>query len=83
MFDSTYKEGVISITGCVNCPFCYEYDMAIGYGCNAMKAKLGSNEYFQKFQPNHRIKQHTKKFIPITPDWCPLKSESLVLKMEK
>ena len=43
---------------CKNCIFNYEYDMAIGYGC-----KLDIL--------NRDIKQ-SKKYEPITPDWCPV-----------
>lgn len=27
------------ITGCVDCPFQYEYDMSIGYGCRIDNAE--------------------------------------------
>ena len=54
------------INGCFDCPFNYEYDMAVGYGC-----KLDTE--------NRSIKQ-SKKYQPITPDWCPVKKDSVVVK---
>ena len=54
------------IYGCFDCPFNYEYDMAVGYGC-----KLDTE--------NRSIKQ-SKKYQPITPHWCPVKKESIVVK---
>ena len=54
------------INGCFDCPFNYEYDMAVGYGC-----KLDTE--------NMSIKQ-SKKYQPVTPDWCPVKKDSVVVK---
>jgi hypothetical protein len=54
------------ISGCSDCPFNYEYDMAIGYGC--------------KIDTENRSIRQSKKYQPITPDWCPVKKGSVVIK---
>jgi len=54
------------ISGCFDCPFNYEYDMAVGYGC--------------KIDTENRSIRHSKKYQPITPDWCPVKNGSVVVK---
>lgn len=58
---------IITINGCVDCPFSYEYDMAVGYGC--------------KIDKQRSITQ-SNKFQPITPDWCPAKKRSIVIKYD-
>lgn len=77
------KDNMILVHGCVSCPFNYQFDMGNGYGCNLMKAKLGTHEYLQKFQPTHHIEQHKKMFIPITPDWCPLMEKDVVIGIDE
>lgn len=54
------------INGCFDCPFNYEYDMAVGYGC--------------KLDAENRSIRQSKKYQPITPDWCPVKKGSVVVK---
>lgn len=54
------------IHGCFDCPFNYEYDMAVGYGC--------------KLDTENRSIRQSKKYQPITPDWCPVKKDSVVVK---
>jgi hypothetical protein len=54
------------INGCFDCPFNYEYDMAVGYGC--------------KMDNEKRSIRQSKKYQPITPDWCPIKNSSVVVK---
>lgn len=54
------------IHGCFDCPFNYEYDMAVGYGC--------------KVDTENRSIRQSKKYQPITPDWCPVKKDSVVVK---
>ncbi len=54
------------INGCFDCPFNYEYDMSVGYGCT-LDAE------------NRRIGR-SKEYLPITPDWCPVKKSSVVVK---
>ena len=61
---------VHEISGCVDCPFCVEYDMAVGYGCRM--------DSLQKRQ----IKQDAR-FNPITPDWCVLQNGEVVVKQQK
>lgn len=60
---------VKEITGCVDCPFCDENDMGIGYSCRI------------KVFDNH-IKE-TKKFQKITPEWCPIKEQPLIIRYGK
>ena len=54
------------ISGCSDCPFNYEYDMAIGYGC-------------QLDSKNKTIRQ-SEKYQPITPKWCPIKISDVLVK---
>ena len=56
------------ITGCIDCPFSYGYDMAVGSGC--------------KIDDQNRDVQQ-KRCVPITPDWCPLKTESIIIKLKQ
>jgi hypothetical protein len=56
-------------TGCIDCPFNYRYDMAIGYGC-----EIDSS--------NRTIKQ-SKKYQPINPRWCQLKSDGVLVRLNK
>ncbi|KKP64369.1 MAG: hypothetical protein UR61_C0047G0011 [candidate division WS6 bacterium GW2011_GWE1_34_7] len=57
------------VTGCVDCPFKYEYDMAVGYGC--------------KIDTSDRTIKQSKKYQPIDPEWCPLKSGGILVKLNK
>ncbi len=54
------------INGCNDCPFNYEYDMAIGYGC--------------KVDTEQRSIKQSNKYQPITPDWCPVNKQEFVVK---
>jgi len=54
------------INRCFDCPFNYGYDMAVGYGC--------------KMDNENRSIRQSKKYQPITPDWCPVKNGSVVVK---
>ncbi len=56
------------VTGCIDCPFSYSFDISIGYGCTLDNS-------------DRTIKQHTKKYIPIDPEWCPLKEEDITIKL--
>lgn len=67
----------IKVTGCIDCPFKYEYDMAVGYGCKADDfLRMGEESITPR-----EIKQ-SKKFQPVDPDWCPLKIEKIVVGMK-
>ena len=57
----------ITVNGCSDCPFCYEYDMGNGYGC--------------KLESDTKTIKQTKFFQPITPNWCPLKNQEVVVKI--
>ena len=57
------------VTGCIDCPFKYEYDMAVGYGC--------------KIDTADRTIRQSKKYQPIDPEWCPLKSGGILVKFNK
>lgn len=71
------ENGKAIVTGCKDCPFSYENDMAVGYGCNADSMTRTLEEYLL---PSREIKQD-KLFFPITPEWCPLKKESITIQM--
>lgn len=59
------------ITGCAGCPFCDSLDMAPGYLC-----KL--------FTPQEeRYIKEDKHAFPITPEWCPLIENNILVKMIK
>lgn len=58
------------VTGCKDCPFKYEYDMAFGYGC-----KIDSSD--------RTIKKSKKNYQPIDPEWCPLKTDDILVKLNK
>jgi len=55
----------IEVSGCINCPFKYENDMGFGYVC--------------KIDAKGRTINQSKKYLPITPEWCPVKSSSVVV----
>jgi len=57
------------ITGCSDCPFCQMNDMDSGYSCNI-------KEY-----PKNYIEE-SKKYQPITPDWCPIKIKPYTVRYE-
>lgn len=57
------------IIGCQDCPFSYEFDMAEGYGC--------------KIDAEKRDIRQSKKFQPITPDWCPIKNGKASVKYRR
>lgn len=67
----------IKITGCIDCPFKYEYDMAVGYGCKADNNLRG----IEGIQYPRSIKQ-SKQYQPIDPDWCPLKNGKIVVQVK-
>jgi hypothetical protein len=54
------------ISGCADCPFCLMNDMCAGYSCKIDNAR--------------QLIRESKKFIPITPNWCPLKQVSMLLQ---
>lgn len=57
------------VRGCSDCPMCDMLDMSPGYACNLVDSqKVGY------------IKQSKKTWMPITPDWCPLKVEPLLIE---
>lgn len=68
MNNSNYS-AEIEITGCINCPFSYENDMAVGYGC--------------KLEKSHQSIRQSKTYLPITPNWCPIKTKPVVVKYQE
>lgn len=52
--------------GCAKCPLYQAFDMAIGGACCADK--------------EIRTIKENKKFQIITPDWCPLNFEEIIIK---
>lgn len=62
---------IFEISGCKDCPMCDENDMCSGYTCRMV-------EY-----PNNYIKQERKKYIPETPEWCPIKKSDITFKFKK
>jgi len=58
------------ISGCTDCPCCDQNDFCSGYTCNLKDA------------PKNQIKE-SKTFQRITPKWCPLKNNDLILKFNK
>lgn len=54
------------ISGCDDCPFCLMNDMSAGYSCKVDNAR--------------QLIRESKKFMPITPDWCPLKQVSMLVQ---
>lgn len=61
----------IEISGCKDCPMCNENDMSSGYSCRIAQ------------YPNDYIKQANGKYIPETPEWCPLKQSDITFKFKK
>jgi hypothetical protein len=55
------------ILGCKECPMCDMNDMCSGYSCRL------------KYYPDNLIKE-SKKFQPITPNWCPIKQNDILFK---
>ena len=65
------------IQGCTWCPFSQENDMFSEYSCNAIpieKRLLDSDKY--------RIEQN-EQYRAVTPDWCPLKTSSIIFKFKE
>lgn len=62
----------IQVTGCNDCPCCDVLDMHVGWGC-CLKPKDDHGNYL-------RIESN-RLYGPITPDWCPLKEQSITIKM--
>lgn len=60
------------ITGCDGCPALVYYDISGGWGCKLIPST-----------PENYISQSKKNFLPETPDWCPLKKESITLTFKK
>lgn len=60
----------IIVTGCSDCPIFY-YAYSGLHTCNAKKEE----DYIRE---NKR-----KAFDPITPSWCPLRSESITIKLKE
>ncbi|MEK6829022.1 MAG: hypothetical protein AABY15_02765 [Nanoarchaeota archaeon] len=56
------------ITGCSDCPMCDMNDMASGYSCRLRDSSETSY-----------IKEDLKKWQPVTPDWCPIKEQPILL----
>lgn len=63
----------IIIKGCKNCPVIDMNDFCPGWQCHLEEKENNSDPY--------TIIQNDKKYIPITPDWCPLKKQSILLKL--
>lgn len=59
----------IIINGCSDCPLCKKNDMGSGYYCQL------------KEHPDNYIPE-SKVFQPITPDWCHVKENNVVLKFK-
>ena len=61
----------IEITGCKDCPACESQDMVIGFKC-----RLSDNDIL--------IEVSDDNYEPAyTPNWCPLKSEDIMLTFDK
>ncbi len=77
----------IKITGCKDCIFCYEYDMSSGYGCKINQYKSDElydiNKDMDEYNKNRKTIKQSKKWQPITPSWCPLKTESITINFIK
>jgi hypothetical protein len=63
------------VNGCGDCPFCYGYDMASGFGCKI------ENDNQRKADPKKqgRTIKESEDWHPITPEWCPIKDESITI----
>ena len=70
--DGDDKEPVNSLVvgGCANCPLGYMLDMASGYGCSLIGTE----------KPESIIREDSR-FLPKTPDWCPIKNTPLEIRM--
>jgi hypothetical protein len=64
----------IRIKGCDDCPASVMLDMKPGYGCQLKKTD-DNGVYL--------VIPQTKRYRPITPKWCPLKQESILLTLTK
>lgn len=64
------KPIIKTIMGCVDCPCCLTNDMGSGYTCKMQG-------FFK--EPNQI--DESKKYQPITPDWCPLKTQPILFKL--
>jgi len=62
----------INIEGCINCPVIDQNDFCDGWTCR-LEEKKNSDAY--------TIILEDKNFLPINPDWCPLKEQTILLKL--
>jgi len=58
---------IINIEGCFDCPLLDENDFCDGWICNLKKDKI--------------IKRDGITHLAFTPDWCPLKEQTVLLKL--
>ncbi len=65
---ATKRQLVLKVTDCKDCPFSVEYDMASGFGC-----KVDTDD--REIKAGH-------KNIPITPYWCKLKMNNVLITNE-
>lgn len=70
----------IKIKYCIDCPFIYEYDMSEGFGC---KLDTHIRGLMESMKNKKTIKQNKKTWLPDTPDWCPIKSQTFTFELKK
>ena len=56
--------------GCIDCPFLYSFDMSSGHGCRAEEFHSGIEK---------TIHRDAKTYLLVTPEWCPLEKEPIII----
>jgi hypothetical protein len=62
----------LQVTGCIDCPFCFEPDLSDGklYRCRIVKDSNANIPPDQNYHPD-------------TPQWCPLKLEPITITIKQ
>lgn len=57
----------LEVKGCSDCPMCFPDDISVSYSCLLNKDGLFDVD---------------KNYLPITPSWCPLKIEPIIITLK-
>lgn len=63
------------ITGCTTCPFSDMNDFDCNYSCKLLKFSTNKDSVVNVIK--------SKKYSPVTPNWCPLKNNNYLFKFKK
>jgi hypothetical protein len=70
-----HSHGILKVvTGCNDCPFYRWHDAGCGGDCRLVP--IGKDAFKEMEHDEYR-------FNPVTPEWCPLKSEFVLVEFKK